>query len=866
MKELYVTNTETVVSQTGQPEIHLFGRTETGKSDRVIVEGYDPHFYVHEDEKEKLGPMDHDYLEGYTDTELRGIKNDDPLVKVVVSHPFKIGKVAQHFDRKFRSDVDYTDLFRIDYNVKTGIRAPSGRVSPDEIEPVEMESPPRVVTFDIETDDRGEGFPSHGEARILSVVAHDSYTEEYVAFIDMEGHGLGERFPDADLNEVDHPSDLGLEHVDQLKFEPDEKGMLKAFYSWLEDTDPDLLAGWNSNGFDTPFLIERGTKIGVSSDRMARSGDAYLNWRDDPVVQGRSCFDLMDGWKDTKFTKVSGSLDEAASMELDDAKIPHPDKGFYELYSENTRKFLNYNAKDTYLTVQVNEAANVIAFKTALRDAIGLDYEDTSHNKDYISMMVRRKLREKGYVGPAADPPEEDEDYDGAYVFPAFNGVKSNIVGIDLASLYPNTLWMLNASPETKVDPLKVEERDDGLYALIEVADDGQAEWVPVARSSNDVYFRLDEDGIFRELVDEALSLKEHAGEMKTDDSLSAEERAEWAEEYSVRKTIVNSIYGVLGWERFFLYDKDIAAAVTLTGQEVIKETARFVDDETAANVAYGDTDSNYIEFPDDWSQERCLEEADAICNDLNHDAYQDLAAELGMNTDVSGIDLPTRFEIELEMYASRFFMSGSKKFYAYLKTWDEGMEFDAQLKDGKGKLSISGYPCKKANTAALTCQVQRDVLEGIVRGEDDSELRSIIRDGAKNLDPANPDWDAIGIPSGLGQPLNEYTWTDGSPQGAAPRAAYYGNKFIDECNFGDGDTVKRCYLKSTWLGDEQVDVIGYERGAQMEALEDDVTIDVPRMQDTLIRNPMVDILDAVDIDVDAAIEGQSQQGLSAFC
>ena len=50
-----------------------------------------------------------------------------------------------------------------------------------------------------------------------------------------------------------------------------------------------------------------------------------------------------------------------------------------------------------------------------------------------------------------------------------------------------------------------------------------------------------------------------------------------------------NSLYGVLGWDRFRLYDKEMGAAVTATGREVISFT------ETAANelgydVAYGDS------------------------------------------------------------------------------------------------------------------------------------------------------------------------------------------------------------------------------------------------------------------------------------
>jgi DNA polymerase I len=214
--------------------------------------------------------------------------------------------------------------------------------------------------------------------------------------------------------------------------------------------------------------------------------------------------------------------------------------------------------------------------------------------------------------------------------------------------------------------------------------------------------------------------------------------------------------------------------------------------------------------------------------------------------------------------------MSGQKKFYAYTKTWKEGMDFGAALNEGKGKLSISGYPCKKANTAKLTSQVQRDTLETIVRGGSKTEIREIIRTGADSIDARNPDFDLIGIPGGLGKELKDYTWTNSTPKGASPRAAFFGNLFVPDVNFGKDDTVTRVYLKNTVKEYDskvyELDVIGFERGSQLDSIKDQLTVDIPRMQDTLIRSPMVDILEAVGIDVDAALEGQSQSGLGAFC
>ena len=856
-KEMYVTNSETI-HEDNQSVIRLYGRDEDGHEDSVTVEGFDPYFYVLEDATNGIRPRDHDNFVRYEDTEFVHLKDEQKLRKVVLDDPRGMRSVQSLFgiENTGEADIDYTNRLRIDKGIETGVRAPSSRCNADEIEPIEMQGEPRVVTLDIETDDRGAGFPDPGDARILSVVAHDSYTDEYTGFVDLDGISIETALPDL-VAAGEAPEEL-----DSLEFSPNERRMLIRFGAWISDVSPDLISGWNSNGFDIPHIIERMDKVGANSDRLSRDGGAYLNWRGDPVIQGRTPYDMMGAWKDTKFQNVrSSSLDFASQMELDDAKIEHQDVGFYDLYDTNLRKFLNYNAKDVRLTVEIDAATSALAFKTKLRHIIGLDYEQTQNNNQFVEMMIRRKLYAEGLVGPTANPPDEKVDFEGAYVFPAFYGVLANIVGIDLASLYPMTLWMLNASYETKVDPNYTYERGGKLYADL----DGEDEDVRVSRAPNGVCFRLDRDSIMREVTDDALDLKAEYKERRKAAEYGSDEWEEMAETYAVAKTIVNSEYGVLGWEQFFLFDKEVAEAVTLMGQEVIKATANYVNEETQASVAYGDTDSNYIKFDKNMTQQDCLETAQGICDHLNENVYPSLAEEFGMPAE------DNRWLIELEMFASRFLQTGAKKQYAYLSTWDEGMDFDEVIeKDGKvGSFSVSGYHCVKSNFSSITKQTQRDVLEAIVRDASDDELTDIVFEAVNQIDADNPNWPLIGIPGGLGKSLGEYNWTDGSPQGAHPRAAYFGEKFLGG-NYDDGDSLMRAYVHPVSLSDESgdthhVDVIGYEYENDLEPIKDDLRLDVSATQEKTIINPLEDILDAVGINVNAAIKGQSQESLADF-
>jgi len=852
-KEIYVTNSETLY-ENNEPVIRLYGRDEEGREDSITVENFEPYFYVLDGETNDIRPRDHDNFVRYEDTDFVHLKDKQKLRKVVLDDPRGMRSVQSLFgiENTGEADVDYTNRLRIDKGIETGVRAPSSRCNVSDLEAIDMQGEPRVVTLDIETDDRGAGFPDPGDARILSVVAHDSYTDEYIGFVDLDGLSISDALPECAA------TGNAPEELDSLEFSPNERRMLIRFGAWVNDVSPDLISGWNSNGFDLPHIIERMDVVGANSDRLSRDGGAYLNWRGEPVIQGRTPYDMMGAWEDTKFQNVrSSSLDFASQMELDDAKIEHQDVGFYDLYDSNLRKFLNYNAKDVRLTVEIDAATSALAFKTKLRHIIGLDYEQTQNNNQFVEMMIRRKLYAEGLVGPTANPPDEKVDFEGAYVFDAFYGVLANVLGIDLASLYPMTLWMLNASYETKVDPNYTYERDGTLYADL----DGEKEDVPVSRAPNDVFFRLDVDSIMREVTDDALDLKADYKEKRKAAKYGSDEWENYAETYAVSKTIVNSEYGVLGWEQFFLFDKEVAEAVTLMGQEVIKSTARYVNEETVAEVSYGDTDSNYIKFPDEMKQQDCLESGQAICDHLNENVYPELAEDYGMSAE------DNRWFIELEMFASNFLQSGRKKQYAYLKTWNEGMDFDETIEGGS--FAVSGYHCVKSNFSTITKETQREVLEAIVRDEPEGAITDIVFDAVNRIDANNPDWSLIGIPGGLGKSLGEYNWTDGSPQGAHPRAAYFGEKFLDG-NYDDGDSLMRAYVHPVSLSDEsgdthQVDVIGYEYENDLQQLKEDLRLDVSATQEKTIINPLEDILDAVGIDVHAAVKGQSQESLADF-
>lgn len=828
-QQFLVTKVETETDANNNTTVHLFGRDADSKRIHKTVEGFEHYFYVAT--SEVLG--NESAFVGSNG--IAGIDHDTER------DPFTFGTVPESVSRVTVEDAENDvrtakDLFtttweadvspRNRYRIESGLKAwatfspETERVDPIE-SPVEIDPQPRVLTLDIEVDDRG-GFPDPGEKRITSIVAHDSYDDEFIGFIDGDNRDIAEMFPNGKPEEVD-----------ALHVEPTEKQMLVNLACWIGEHDPDVLTAWNVD-FDAPYLLARMETLGVDPSRMSMIGIAGLDYRGDAKIGGVSVYDLLDMYKKNMWGELrSYSLDYVAGEELGASKIHH-ERGFFEMFEADPEQLINYNSRDTRLAVGINDTAGVIEFRDSLRKQIGVDFSDTVNNYQFIEMMARRKIRERDEVAPTADP-DGGEKFEGGHVMDAFSGVANNVMGIDVESLYPWTMYMLNASPDTKID----EER-------------AIAENIPYSKAPNGVCFRLDRDGLFKSLVKDALDLKEGFRTLKNEADPGSVEEALYAVKYQVSKTITNSIYGVIGWTQFFLYDRETAEAVTLAGQAVVKASGEYVDKHTEADVIYGDTDSNYIRFPSDWEQERCVNEALRICDELEAEVYPPLAEEMHILTE------NCEWRIDPEMFASRFLQWSRKKKYAYKATWKEGMEPDAVMDNPE--VVIKGSAAKRSDAARLTRDTDKAVVTAILDDRVD-DVSGIIYEAATDLDPDNPNWNRIGIPGGIGKGFSEY-----EKPTAHVEAAMNANELCGT-EFEKGSKPMRVYLRPMYFDEigEKIDRIAYESADDLRPVEDRLVVDAARMTETLLTKPLEGITDAVDVDISAAVSGQDQTAIGKF-
>ena len=324
------------------------------------------------------------------------------------------------------------------------------------------------------------------------------------------------------------------------------------------------------------------------------------------------------------------------------------------------------------------------------------------------------------------------------------------------------------------------------------------------------------------------------------------------------------SLYGVTGWDRFRLYDKEGAAAVTSTGREVIDFTEQAAN-ELNYQVSYGDTDSVMISLSD-MSKEEAIETSFEIQEHIN-ERYDDFARE-ELNADTH------RFQIEFEKLYRRFFQAGKKKRYAGHIVWKEGKDVD--------DIDITGFEYKRSDIAGITKTVQQRVIETIVTGNDiDDDLEEItayLSDVIDDFLAGTVDVEEVGIPGGIGKRLDAYE----TPT-AQVRGAQYANELLGT-NFGRGSKPKRLYLKKVhpdfWERMESErgldpqrnglygefkrdpDVICFEYADQ---IPEEFEVDWEKMLDKTLKGPIERVIEALGTSWEEVKTGQEQTGLGSF-
>jgi DNA polymerase I len=752
------------------PVIHIFGRDLNGSAVHLEVTGFRPYFYAPEGEVARV-PLPAG-VEPEAEKSYRSIRGD-PLTRLYTPRPTDVREYRERFSRHHEADIPFATRFLIDNGLTGGVEAPALQADYHSLRPAEVNAPARVCILDIECEDE-RGFPEPARDRIIAITCWDSFQDDYTSFLLAPESGA------PGLPPRDGKTAIGLYR--------DEREMLRALARYLKERDPDIISGWNLLEFDIPYITGRMEHLGVNPGCLARLEEPTER----TALRGRALFDLLDAYK-----KMHGSqresyrLDAVAAEEVGETKIRFTGT-LSSLWREDPGRLVDYNRRDVELCVAINRKNHIIEFYREIARYVGCPLDRTLNSSQVIDIYILRKafgrfvLPSKGFAAA--------EEFEGATVFDPTRGVKENVVVLDLKSLYPMAMMTINASPETK-DP-------DGEY-----------------RAPNGVRFRREPDGLTRSIIAELLRERELKKALRDGFPFGSPEFILYDLQQNVLKVIMNTYYGVSGYARFRLYDREIGAAVTSVGRAIIEHT-RTVIEGMGFHVIYGDTDSCMVQLPP-LEMAATIGKAKEIEAALNA-SYRDFAGKV-LNAEKH------YFSIKFEKIYRRFFQAGKKKRYAGHLVWKEGKDVD--------EIDIVGFELRRSDYPQITKEVQRTVIEMILKGEGLPQVKAYLGEIIRTFRAGKYCLDDVGIPGGIQKALDQYETND-----AHRRGAEYANLHL-KADFKRGSKPKRLYIKVVKAKYPKTDVLCFEYGDQVPP---EFVVDWETMLEKTLKQPITRIIEAL--------------------
>ena len=436
-----------------------------------------------------------------------------------------------------------------------------------------------------------------------------------------------------------------------------EEDLLNTFLDLIDDAD--ILSGWNSEGFDIPYMVMRTNRV-LSKDDTRR----YCLWGQYPKQReferfgasnltfdliGRVHLDYMQLYR--KYTyeeRHSYSLDAIGEYELDERKTQY-EGTLDQLYNKDFEKFIVYNRQDTMIVAKLDKKLRFLDLANELAHDNTVLLQTTMGAVAVTEQAIINEAHQLGMVVPNRTRDEtENTQAAGAYVATPKAGMHDYIGAVDINSLYPSAIRALNMGPETIVGQLRQTMTDryisdkmrenggkfadawEGLFGSLEydavmkgevgteitidwengtsdvlsAADvwrlifDSNKSWII---SANGSIFSNERKGVIPGLLERWYAERKEM-QAKKKEATTNEDIAFWDKRQLVKKINLNSLYGAILNPGCRFFDKRIGQSTTLTGRTIARHMDAYINecitgeyDHVGKAIIYGDTDSCYF-------------------------------------------------------------------------------------------------------------------------------------------------------------------------------------------------------------------------------------------------------------------------------
>lgn len=727
--------------------VTMFIRMDDGTRKRVNVP-FRPYFYL---DKRDIRHM-HRFTNipwRFVDTTAKGYFGQE-LDRIEVEFPEQLHDIRKRLTASgvytFEADVPYENRFLIDYKLKLAVDiTDDGKVLPDDTYYKE----PRYWVIDIESYViNDEKIDVRGPEPMINIGIYDSYDLKY--YILYVGEGFTRKIKNADYIPC-----------------RDEAEMCKMFISLIKEKDPDILTGFNLQGYDIPKFVYRCRHLGLNPSQISPVRKIRQGSNDTYTVGG---LEIVDLYEIARF--LSGKELRAYNLDYVN-KTLGSGKGKVELdgsinenWEKNKWEVLIYNKRDLDCVLEVILEQDLISYLDEIRRLAGITYNDILYKTNLFDVYILRYLDGKKILWSKMY--NKRKTFEGGYVREPVPGLYKNVVVCDFESLYPSCMITFNIGRFT----LKgVETRDPVDYVWTNCVISKKIEIADTDIIVDDQHiFNGEEPSLISLILKELLAMRKET-KRRIANAKNMSERDLYSKQDAAFKTVVNSAFGVLGKETFRLYHPSLGEAICSAGRSCTRYAIQVAED-LGYPVIYGDTDSIFVHLGNDFNGD-AVAEGQKIAKKITTRFAREAPLIFGnISENRIVMNMETVFE-SLAIWA--------KKNYLGKISWKKGREMTKY--DWKGMAAI------RSDTMPLLRDLQNKIGKSLVDGES-AEYRKEYLDelNEKFLSKLFTVQD-LASPRQIKKPLEEY-----EVQQPHVRGGLYSNQYLGT-KFGKGDKPAWVYI-----------------------------------------------------------------------
>ncbi|MFH0987000.1 MAG: DNA polymerase domain-containing protein [Candidatus Micrarchaeota archaeon] len=505
-----------------------------------------------------------------------------------------------------------------------------------------------------------------------------------------------------------------------------ERTVIYDFAKQIQSYDPDVIIGFNSAGFDFPYIKTRAREndldfdFSVDSSGMTIKKTGFSTKAD---IFGRFHLDAYDS---ASFLDAIGAMNlpandlESVYAELFGKEHAGDTAGWkdfdisqmwkmWEDGGEEMKKAIKYNESDVITTFKIGK--EVLPLYVELSKIVGLPPYDISRmsTSQMIEWMLTREAHRRNIL--ALRRPDEKtvktrmmNPIQGAFVKLPTVGLHENIVVCDFRSLYPTIIVAYNIDRTTlDCSCCKKSEQNES----------------PMGH-----HFCKKRPGLIPHILKELIETrKKTKAEMKKHDKKSTAYKALHYRQWAL-KILANSAYGYLGYGRAKWYSREAAESVTAWARQYIHEVIDRAE-KAGFEVLYADTDGVFLKL-----NSKKKEEASDFVEQYNK-------------------TLPKGMELEFQgFYPRGIFVSR--------KTGEAAKKRYALIRDD-GTIEIKGFELVRRDWSKIAKRTQERVIEAVLRKGKPEDAIEEVKKVIKHLQSGKATVEEVKIFTQITRKLDSY-------------------------------------------------------------------------------------------------------------